>query len=451
MSHSARLSDYRIALTAPGARGPVLASLAARLPIAMVGFSVLLYVHRVTSSFATAGLVAGGMLVGVAVGSVAQGRVIDRFGPTRPLLVVTVAFTVAVAALVPAIETHAATPILTLLAGAAGLTQPMVASASRSLWSTLLPAGPQREAAYAYEAISMEVFFILGPGIAALLMTAPWPGTGVVIGTVVMVLGTVAFAVSPSVLAWKARARNERLPLLGALTSPGMRTVALAALGFGVVIGFVEVATPAAATSAGHPVLGGLLLSVWSLSSVVVGMLYSLRPWPRAMRLRLPVLLGAFGLMVGLLSLPTWLAPSSMAFLACGMVVAGALITPQATAHSSVIEVAAPRGTATEAFGWVITAVMLGVAAGQSISGFLVEAFGPPASFLAAALSGVLLAAWVLARRSTLAAPAAPATSLHRAEVIQLRPHAELGGRPEHRVDVGVDEFDDLARARVRT
>ena len=68
MSHSAGLSDYRAALTTPGARGPVLAALIGRLPIAMVGLSLLLYVQRSTGSFAIAGLVSAATLVAVAIG-----------------------------------------------------------------------------------------------------------------------------------------------------------------------------------------------------------------------------------------------------------------------------------------------------------------------------------------------------------------------------------------------
>src|SRR5690606_40741824 len=50
---------------------------------------------------------------------------------------------------------HDALPILV------GLSQPQVGPASRSIWSVLLPPGTTRSAAYSYEAISMEVFFIL--------------------------------------------------------------------------------------------------------------------------------------------------------------------------------------------------------------------------------------------------------------------------------------------------
>jgi MFS family permease len=407
----ARLADYRLALTAPGSRGPVLASLLARLPIAMIGISALLFVQRETGSFAVAGLVSAGSLVGVSLGSVLQGRLIDRFGPTRPLLTVTALFAVAMTALVLAIEAHAAPGMLVLLALGTGLSEPMVGSASRALWGRLLPAGPARNAAYSYEAISMEVFFILGPGIAGLLITAPWAGTGMVIGALLMITGAASFALSPVVRAWGPAPRTGH-SLLGALSSPGMRTLALAALGFGAVIGFVEVAVPAAATQAGAPAVGGLLLSAWSVSSVAFGIAYSLRPWPRPMSLRLPVLLAAFGACVALLALP-----GTLWGLALTMLAAGALITPQSTSHSTAIELVAPGGTAAEAFGWVLTAVTLGLAGGQSISGYLVEHSGPSTAFLAAGGAALLIAGLVWLLRGTVRPITVPAAAREHAAV----------------------------------
>jgi hypothetical protein len=251
----------------------------------------------------------------------------------------------------------------------------------------------------------MEVFFILGPGVAGLLVLAPWAGTGLVLGVALQFTGAVLFALSPSVRAW-GPSKSSKGSLLGALASPGMRTLALAALGFGIVIGFVEVAVPASATEAGSPSFGGLLLSAWSLSSVAFGVAYSLRPWPRRLGLRLPMLLGAFGALVALLA---W--PSSLWGLALMMLLAGALITPQSTAHSAAIELVAPSGTAAEAFGWVLTAVTMGLAMGQSVSGYVVEHAGPGAAFLAASVAGLLLAVAVWALRGTVRPAGSPAAA----------------------------------------
>lgn len=394
------LADYRAALTTPGMARPVVASVLARLPIAMVGLSALLYVQRETGSFATAGLVSAGSLVGVALGAVAQGRLIDRFGPTRPLLVISGLFALAMAALAVAIEAHASTPLLVLLGGGIGVTEPMIGSASRALWGRVVAAGPVRHAAWSYEAISMETFFILGPALAGLLVAAPWPGTGMAAGGACMVTGALLFALSPLVRAWGPAETGHR-QWLGALVSPGMRTLALAVLGFGTVIGFVEVAVPAATTEAGQPALGGVLLSVWSVSSVAFGVAYSLRPWPRRIPARLPVLLAAFAALVALSA-----APSTLWGLCLALLAAGALITPQSATHSTAIDLVAPAGTEAEAFGWVLTAVTLGLAFGQSVSGYLVEHQGPAAAFLAAAIAGLTVALGVWLLRGTMRPPA---------------------------------------------
>lgn len=369
----------------------------------MIGLALLLYVQRATGSFAAAGLVSAANLLGVACGSVAQGRIMDKVGATRPLLAVSAAFALFTVCVIGAVEARAPVVVLTGLSLLVGLTEPMTGPASRAMWTRLLPPGATRDAAYSYEAISMEVFFILGPGIAGLLVSMPWPGTGLVVGSTCMIVGSVGFALTATVRAHRPRRDSGTGSLLGALTSKGMRTVAIAALGFGALLGMVEVAVPAAAERSGHTALGGLLLSVLSISSVAFGVLYGMRPWPRPMHLRLPVLLIGFAVLVAMLALPSGLLGLTIALL-----IAGSLITPQSTSHSIALEIAAPPGTTTEAFGWVITSVTLGAAVGQSLSGQLVEMSGPPTSFLVAGAIGVVLGILLWGRRSTLVP--APAT-----------------------------------------
>jgi MFS family permease len=376
------------------------------MPIAMVGLSLLLYVQRESGSFAVAGFVSAGALVGVAMGAVAQGRIIDRLGPTRPLLVAAALFVVTVTTVIVAIESGQTGPLVVGLGWLIGLTEPMVGSASRALWTHLLPPGPIRHAAFAYEAISLEVFFILGPALAGVLVAAPWAGTGLVLSAAGMVTGAVGFALTAAVRAVRPGPRGGGR-LLGALATPGMRTVALGALGFGVVVGFVEVAIPAAATKAGHAPMGGVMLAAWSLTSVIFGIFYASRPWPRRMGLRLPFLLGMFALFVVPMA-----ATSSLVWMAVLSLFAGMWITPQSTTHSTVIELAAPEGTATEAFGWIVTSVTLGLAGGQSASGYLVEHVGVWSAFVSAGAAGLVIAGLVLARRTTLAEKPAPLPEL---------------------------------------
>jgi MFS family permease len=413
---SISLADYRAALTTRGAAGPALCSALGRLPIAMFSLATLLYVQRATGSFATAGLVSAGVLAGVSLGSVLQGRVLDRYGATRPLLVVVVLFVASVGGLVAAVEAGLVLAVVVAAALLSGLTSPALPGASRALWARLIPTGSRRDAAYSYEAISLEVFFILGPALAVFLVAAPWPGTGLAVATLAMATGTVGFALSRVVRTDRRALRAGRIApgdvggigLLGAPAQPGIRTVALASLGFGLVIGAVEVGVPAVtATTFGSTTLGGVLLSAWSVTSVLAGVLYGMRPWPRPLHLRMPVLLGAFASLVLAMAL---VGPSgSLLVLALAMLAAGATITPQVTAHSIAVDRTAPAGTATEAFGWVITAATLGVAGGQSLGGVVVEAAGPPAAFVAGGVAGLVLAGALWLRRATLAPAPAPA------------------------------------------
>jgi hypothetical protein len=245
----------------------------------------------------------------------------------------------------------------------------------------------------------MEVFFILGPGLAAVLVAAPWPGTGLLVAAVAAVVGTAGFALTAAVRAPIPPTGNRlRLGPLGALARPGVRTVALAGLGFGLVVGGVEVAVPAVTTAAGSQVLGGVLISAWSIVSVAAGVVYALRPWPRPLHQRLPALLGAFAVVVAAMAT----AAGSLLALAVVMLASGAFITAQLTAQSLALEIATPDGAATEAFGWTVTAITLGLAAGQSTAGWAVESAGPWAAFLTSGSAGVALAAVLWTRRGTL-------------------------------------------------
>ncbi|MBW0106255.1 MFS transporter [Pseudonocardia sp. KRD291] len=418
---AASLGDYRAALSSPGAAAPVLASVLGRLPISMLSLSALLYVQGVSGSYAFAGAVSAGTLVGIGVGMIVQGRLLDRVGPTRPLLLFSAAYLVMVAALFAGIELGAGLAVLVPIALVTGLVTPAIEGSSRALWTDLVPAGPRREAAYAYESISLEVFFILGPALAAVLVTTtPWPGTAMAVAVTAEVTGTVWFALTRATRTRTARIRAARTGtdrtadsaapgrtrlsgVFGVMARPGMRTVALASLGFGLTVGSVEVGVLAATSAAGAPAMGGVLLSAWSVVSVLAGVLYGMRPWPRELHLRFPVLLAGFSVLVVVLAL---VAPSgSVLLLALVMFVAGALITPQTTAHSLGVELAAPGESATEAFNWVVTAVVFGVSVGQSLAGLAVDVFGP-VGFVTGGVLGLVVAGLLWALRGTLAADA---------------------------------------------
>jgi MFS family permease len=66
-----------------------------------------------------------------------------------------------------------------------------------------------------------------------------------------------------------------------------------------------------------------------------------------------------------------------------------------------------------EAFGWLITSVTLGLAVGQSVAGQLVELSGPSLAFAVAGAAGLLCAGCLYGLRHTLVpTPTAPRREL---------------------------------------
>ncbi|MGH2763535.1 MAG: MFS transporter, partial [Thermoleophilaceae bacterium] len=74
------MSVYARILRTPGVALVVLATLIGRLPIGISGLAILLYVREVSGSYAAAGLCAGALALGSAIGAPFQGRLVDRRG-----------------------------------------------------------------------------------------------------------------------------------------------------------------------------------------------------------------------------------------------------------------------------------------------------------------------------------------------------------------------------------
>jgi predicted MFS family arabinose efflux permease len=84
-------------------------------------------------------------------------------------------------------------------------------------------------------------------------------------------------------------------------------------------------------------------------------------------------------------------------------VLAGLPIAPLIASRNQLVERVAPRGTATEAFTWPLTALVAGVAAGAATAGSLVESYSWSAGVVAAVAMSAVGAVLLLARRETLA------------------------------------------------
>lgn len=417
-------SGYLAVLSAPGVPRLVVWSLAGRFGFAGSNLALLTYLHEVTGSLGFAGSMMALSLVGTALTGLLQGRLVDRFGLRRPLLVLSGAHCAASALLVLVVSGPHASPSHAVLLGAVVLlqsfTQPMIAVASRAVWPRLLPPGPRRETAYSYETVSMEACYLLAPALSVTLAQLVWPGTALVCAVVLVAGASVGFATAPVARTrtaaptapetagsgpapawWKRTARaggsaeGHRL----VLRFPGMPSLLLAALGFGVGVGFVTVTTTGAADALRASHSTGLFLAAWSISSVAGGLVYNRRPWPRRPEVRLPLLMAAFALSL----LPA--TAGGVPGLVVALVLSGATLAPQLTAQSILLDRLVPADRITEAYGWTTTLVATGNAAGQAMSGVLVERFDHRTAFLVCACLTLVFAALVGAHRRLMSGP----------------------------------------------
>ena len=383
---------YHALLSLPGAAVPIAASALGSLAIGMSILAIILLARDATGSFAQAGRVVAAFGVCNALGAVAQGRLMDRLGQPRVLRAAAAAHLAALAALVVAAGEKSPAWVLAGFAALAGMTLPQVPAAMRSLWNALVEDAERRQTAYALVAIVFEVAVTTAPVLVAAVVAVASPSAAVLASAACAVAGAVAFAATGASHGW--RAEPHAVGWLGPLIAPGMRTVFVAMAAFGAAVGVVQVAVPAFAADHGSAELGGLLLGGLSAGSLAGGLVYGARTWPGAPAARLPVLLLVLACALALLAVAQ--RPLALAALLFG---AGLLIAPIATVGSTLLDTAAPPGTATEAFAVMIMGIVAGSAAGNALGGALVD----DASFaVAATASGGLAAAgaaWSVARR----------------------------------------------------
>jgi MFS family permease len=384
-------------LGAPHVRLLLAASVLARLPYGILGLATLLFVQEQSGSFGSAGVVSASAAFAAAAAMPGLGRLVDRLGQTRVLLgtiVVQAAGNVSLVALGLAGAPTAALVAVAIVGGAA---VPPVGPALRGLWGELLGGDPGRvRSALALDAIALEVVFIGGPVIAAVIIALASPAAALLTGVALSAAGTAAFASAPPSRRWRSAERAGR-GRLGPLAAPGVRTLLLSTAGLGVAFGSMEVALPAFGVEHGSRSLGGLALAAFAAGSAIGGIWYGAVA-PRRVRdayLALSVLMPLGVVLVA----TAWSAPALIALAP----LAGVVVAPLTAAQNELAGALAPAGSLTEAYAWVVTALVAGLAAGIALGGALVDAHGWQAPLLAGAACGLAGAAIALARRETLA------------------------------------------------
>ncbi|MDR1153012.1 MAG: MFS transporter [Bifidobacteriaceae bacterium] len=407
--------SYREVLRIPGVGGLVALGLVARIPHATSGLVFSLHVvYTLNQGFARAGIAVTVLTIGLAFGAPWRGRAVDRVGLRRAVLPSVIIEAGAWIAL-----PWASYELLLLASLAIGAFMVPVFPVIRQGIAAMVPR-PLHQPALALDAVCTEITFIVGPILAAWLVTAYSSRAAlIIVGAATVVAGVALMVANPPTRPDPLRHIDDAVADLGESIPPGVP---------GEVSGGVQdvkhtddagppVPEPAARRQRLFTFELGLVLAatisgVFALAVLDLGIVAYLKEWDQTAMTGLVLALSAAGSAVGGLAYgamsrsvhPLWMvlglaavtapcaAATSVPLLGAAVFLAGFLCAPTFTAVNTSLARLVPDGRLGEAMGWNGTAMTVGQSLGAPICGFAIDAMGPPAGFLAAAALAALAA-----------------------------------------------------------
>jgi MFS family permease len=388
------LRPYREIFSVPGAWRFSAAGVIGRMPMSMFGLGTVLLISASTGKYGIAGAVSATGSLGYAITSPRVARLVDRRGQRRVLLPLVAVFVISTVLLILAVELGAPVWAYFVPGAIAGSAMPALGTMVRARWSVLLAGSPKLHAAFSFESVADELCFILGPAGVTLLATEVYPASGVGVAAALCLAGTLWFtaqrgtepAVNPQPAIRKTRAQGR--------AAAGLPVLVPIYLFLGMMFISVDLSTVDFAQRAGHKPLAGFVLGVYALGSATGGLWYGARHWrsPMANRFALTLCLTVTGVCT-FWAMPNLLTLVLVIYL-CGLTIAPTLIT-----GFSLLEAQATPDRRTEAMAWLSSGIGVGVAAGASVVGFILDAHGNRWGYLFAAACGVISAVIAVAGR----------------------------------------------------
>jgi MFS family permease len=373
-------------------------SVLARMPLGINALGIVLLMRHQGYSYGAAGAAAGALAIGVGASGPYISRLIDRRGQREVLAPLSIAHAVGLALVVVVALAHAPLGAVVAASLVAGIAFPPIGSVMRPLWPRLLSDRPELlTTAFALDAAIVELSFVSGPLLTAAIVAVASPAPALAVSALSSVVGTVWLTSLPPSRAFQPVPALEGRHFLGALQAPGVRTLVAATLPVGFCFGAVEVTFPAFCEDVATRGTAGLLLATWSFGSGVGGILYGARHWTLPAFRRYPRC--ALALPFGFLPLAV---PGSVAVMAPFAFISGLSIAPLISTTSHVVGDVAPEGTVTEAYTWPITALVVGISAGNAAAGAIAGSAGWRESFVIAACAALVGAAIAVTQRRTL-------------------------------------------------
>lgn len=351
--------------------------------MSMRGLGCVLMLVALTGSYGLAGAVAATLTLSQAITGPWLGRLSDRHGQRRLLVLALAAHSTGTLLLVLAAQVSA--PAWTLfpaavLSGAAVLP---VGSLVRARWAGLVGGTPALDTAFAVESVLDEAVFVVGPVLVTALAVGVAPAAGLLGPLVFVVVGSLFLAVQKNTepgISPEARPTGRL-----AVISSGLLVLILSCAAAGISLSVIDLGMVAFARERGSAGAAGLLLALFATGSMIAGLAYGAREWTAPPDLRF--LLATAALCAG--TVPILLADGIVA-MAISVAVAGVGIAPALIASSTLVEELVPRVSLVEGLTWVVTALTVGAAAGAAIAGVAIDLAGSRAAFAGAFAAGLV-------------------------------------------------------------
>ena len=391
-------SPYRELLRIPGGWKFSLAGFFGRLPLSMGGVALLLLIVDYSDSYFVGGAVEATWIVVEASAAPAIARLVDRFGQARIVGPQITLHLVSVTTLVVLVSKSAPQWSFFVAAAACGATLPVVGSFVRARWTALLGESALLRSAFSWESVVDEFVFIIGPPLATFVSATIGPSQAVLITACIGASGTYALIAQRTTEPQPAPHTADRGPL--ATSFAGMKAVLVVMAALGLLFAGVEVTVIATARENGETFAAGIVLAIWSVSSMLVGLVIGgLKNPPPLYR---QLLIGSVGLAVALVPL---LASQGLITTAVILFFAGAAVSPTLIAGFTLVERLVPPHRLTEALPWASTALAIGFALGSAASGWLVDHVSLGAGYWVGVVSALLAVLATLASKGVLERP----------------------------------------------
>ncbi|MBA8840467.1 MFS transporter [Ochrobactrum sp. RH2CCR150] len=368
-------NPYREIFRAPGALGFSTAAGFARLPMAMAPIGIVAMLSLTHGEYWLGGAVSATFALTNAFLSPQISRAVDKYGQRAVVGPVTAISVIAFAVLILAANQKWASWTLFVAAFLAG-TMPSIPAMVRARWTEIFRNRPELNTAFAFESAADELVYIAGASLSVGLAVALFPEAGMLISTVFLAIGTVAFLAQRTTEP-RVRAPDQTGPQRSAIRLRSVQIITLALVFVGSTFATAEVSAVAITRELGQPNMASLVIGVYAIGSFAVGLtLGALKP-----RIQLPLQLLIAVSVLAITALPLLFASSSVVLLALAVFVSGVAISPTFITAFGLIERRVPEAMLTEGITWVMTGIGIGMALGAFIAGWVVDNFGAANGF----------------------------------------------------------------------